>query len=82
MPDDKLSSTENQDAKRSARESRLSIRNANKEVLRRELQDLSKVHCVQQIRSFGDCAKREGLMVIFRCRKENKLSENIICLIN
>ena len=58
--------SEKQDAKSQSREIRL--RKTNEEVLRRKLQDKSKKHCIDEIHAFGDCSKREGLLVVFRCR--------------
>lgn len=65
------------DAKDDARNNRLNIRKNNLEVFRKEFQKESKLKCADVIKQFGECAQRNGLMVVFRCHKENKASKSL-----
>ena len=73
------------DVKQDARNDRLSLRKTNEEVLRIKLRLEAKKKCESYFRSFGDCAKTNGFMVVFNCRKENLASKqsnnlNLICI--
>ena len=57
-------------AKNDARNDRL--RKVNEEVLRKKLEAEAKEICAPLFRAFGDCAKENGLSVIFRCNKQNQ----------
>mmetsp|Transcript_2599 Transcript_2599/g.4013 ORF Transcript_2599/g.4013 Transcript_2599/m.4013 type:complete len:102 (+) Transcript_2599:26-331(+) len=60
------------DVKQDARNDRLTtLRKTNEEVLRMKLRMEAKKKCESYFRSFGDCAKTNGFMVVFNCRKEN-----------
>ena len=64
-------------AKSVARDDRLSVRKNNQEVFRREFQDAVKRECRPQVVAFGECAKKQGPMVVFRCRNECNTSKSI-----
>mmetsp|Transcript_5487 Transcript_5487/g.9001 ORF Transcript_5487/g.9001 Transcript_5487/m.9001 type:complete len:92 (+) Transcript_5487:111-386(+) len=53
------------------RNDRLKIRKTNEEVLRKKLELEAHEYCRKEITAFGDCAKNNGLLVVFNCRKEN-----------
>ena len=58
-----------------ARDSRLSIKSyEEKEVLKRKLQLEARQICGEYSKSFRDCAKLNGMMVVFKCRNENTAS--------
>ena len=57
-----------------ARDSRMTLRKNNEEVLRKALQAEARKQCVAETQAFGDCAKASGLSVIFSCRKQNIVS--------
>lgn len=61
--------------KQDARDGRLKIRKTNEEVLRKKLQFEAQKICKEEIKAFGDCSVKEGMMVIFNCRKQNKASK-------
>ena len=58
-----------------ARDSRLILRKTNQEVIRKELRANAYKHCVEVTKVFAECAKREGFMVVFKCRDELKISK-------
>lgn len=63
------------DPKQDARNSRLStLRKTNEEVLRKKLQTQAKKKCDPFFKDFADCAKENGLLVIFNCREQNRAS--------
>ena len=57
-----------------ARDSRMTLRKNNEEVLRKALQAEARKKCAVETKAFGDCAKASGLSVIISCRKENLVS--------
>lgn len=62
-----------QEQKTDARDARLSsIRKTQEEVLRKNLQQVARDHCVEESAAFGSCAKENGMWVIFKCRDQNK----------
>ena len=63
-----------EDPNQDARLSRLSLRKANEEVFRNKLRYEARVKCDSYVKAFGDCAKENGLMVVFRCRDKSKQS--------
>eukprot|EP00934_Nitzschia_sp_Nitz4_P002218 Nitzschia sp. Nitz4//scaffold41_size133979//66357//66656//NITZ4_003350-RA/size133979-processed-gene-0.252-mRNA-1//-1//CDS//3329551479//2218//frame0 len=60
------------DIKDAGRESRLSFRNYNEYQLRSEFKRDAIKKCDLQVKAFADCAKDEGLMVVFRCQDFKK----------
>lgn len=76
-----MSSSEGGD-KDVARDSRLSLRKTNQEVIRKQLQESARKQCAQEVKTFAECAKREGFFVVFKCREELKLSKSPIETIN
>ena len=58
-----------------ARDSRLVLRKTNQEVIKKELRANAYKHCVEDTKVFADCAKREGFLVVFKCRDELKISK-------
>lgn len=58
-----------------ARDSRLVLRKTNQEVIRKELRANAYKHCVDETKLFADCAKKEGFMVVFKCREVLKTSK-------
>lgn len=40
--------------------------------LRQELNDIAIAKCHDVISKFAECAKEQGLMVVFRCRQHNR----------
>ena len=64
------------DYKQEARDSRLRpMRKNNEEVLRKKLQLQAQQKCAPFFKSFADCAKESGLMVVFNCRTQNTASK-------
>ena len=57
-------------AKSDARNDRL--RKVNEEVLRKKMQTEAKDLCRPYFQAFGDCAKENGIMVVFKCRQQNQ----------
>ena len=61
------------EVKNDARNDRLvKMRKVNEEVLRKKLQNEAREKCAETFTAFGACAKKENLMVVFNCRKENR----------
>ena len=58
-----------------ARDSRLSIRKNNKEVLKKEFHAKALDICKPEVKKFAECAKREGFFVVFKCRGELRESK-------
>ena len=54
-----------------ARESRLTLRKNNEEVLRKALQNEARKQCLPHVQAFGECAKQHGLSVVISCRAQN-----------
>ena len=57
------------------RDDRLLLRKTNEEVLRKKLVLQARTMCEKEIVQFGECAKRNGLLVVFNCRQQNLDSE-------
>jgi hypothetical protein len=66
-------SKSSQDAKSEARDDRLTLRKNNEEVMRKKFQEESKKKCQWAFRALGQCAEKEGLLVLFNCRVENSI---------
>jgi len=62
------------------RNDRLTIRKTNEEVLRKRLEVQARDLCDTEIKSFVECAKYQGLLVVFNCRKENYTSKLLLLL--
>lgn len=60
------------DAKQDARDSRLSLRKTNEEVIRITLRNEAGEKCKDYLSAMGKCAQENGLMVVFKCRTQNK----------
>ncbi len=58
-----------------ARDDRLTLRKTNEEVLRKKLALEAQTICADECRQFGECAKKNGMMVVLRCRGENLASK-------
>eukprot|EP00520_Triparma_pacifica_P008056 CAMPEP_0118661512 /NCGR_PEP_ID=MMETSP0785-20121206/16320_1 /TAXON_ID=91992 /ORGANISM="Bolidomonas pacifica, Strain CCMP 1866" /LENGTH=77 /DNA_ID=CAMNT_0006554959 /DNA_START=134 /DNA_END=367 /DNA_ORIENTATION=- len=39
--------------------------------LRKELNAIAINNCKDKAQAFGDCAKEQGILVVFRCRSQN-----------
>jgi hypothetical protein len=63
------------DPKQEARLSRLSMRRNGEDIYRRKLQGIARDNCAAEMKAFGECTNREGLMVIFKCRELVKESK-------
>ena len=61
--------------KNESRNDRLTLRKTNEEVLRKKLQLEAQTKCIIETQQFGECAKKNGMLVIFSCRKENSASK-------
>ena len=59
------------------RNERLTIRKTNEEVLRKRLEVQARELCMDEIKSFVECAKYQGLLVVLNCRKENYASKKL-----
>jgi hypothetical protein len=57
------------------RKDRMTLRKTNEEVLRKKLQLEAQQACKDEVVAFGECAKRNHLLVVFNCRKENATSK-------
>lgn len=60
--------------KNESRNDRLTLRKTNEEVLRKKLQLEAQAKCIVETQQFGECAKKNGMLVVFSCRKENAAS--------
>ena len=67
-----LTPEQKQRAKEASRDGRLSFRKFGEHQLRREFKDMAIEKCREHINGFGDCAQKEGLLVVFKCRQFNK----------
>jgi len=64
-----------------ARDSRMTLRKNNEEVLRKALQTEARKKCLEESKAFGDCAKASGVWVVLSCRKENLVSVSfVVCV--
>ncbi|RYY70783.1 hypothetical protein EON63_22245 [archaeon] len=63
--------------KQDARDSRLSLRKTQEEMLRRKLHQEAFQHCRDEVVAFGECVKQEGFFVIFNCRKQNAVCKYV-----
>mmetsp|Transcript_60523 Transcript_60523/g.106356 ORF Transcript_60523/g.106356 Transcript_60523/m.106356 type:complete len:100 (-) Transcript_60523:108-407(-) len=61
-----------------ARDDRLSLRKTNEEVLRKKLAIEAQNICAEECKQFGECAKKSGLLVVFKCRSENLAMSNCL----
>ncbi|KAK1938044.1 COX assembly mitochondrial [Phytophthora citrophthora] len=59
-------------AKAKFRSSRLSWSNQAEHKLKQELSDIAISKCHSVAEKFAECAKANGLMVVFKCRDHNK----------
>jgi hypothetical protein len=57
------------------RDDRMTMRKNNEEVHRRKHKMEAQAICLDVTKAFGECARRQGMMVVFNCRKENAASE-------
>ena len=65
------------DRKDNGRDGRLSYSNQAEHALRKELNQLAKDSCATLSRRLGDCAKANGVLVVFKCREENRLLNEV-----
>lgn len=59
-------------AKEAGRENRLSFRNRAEQLLRRECKEEAMEKCSPYVKEFAECAREQGLFVVFKCRKHLK----------
>jgi len=50
------------------RDSRLSFRNFEEHQLRKELKSIAMDQCKEQLQTFGSCAEKNGIFVVFKCQ--------------
>jgi hypothetical protein len=55
-----------------------SLRKNNEEVLRKVLQAEAREKCMSFTKAFGDCAKEASIMVVFKCRDENRAMQDCL----
>lgn len=60
------------DIRGDARDSRLSLKKSKEEDLRKLLLYQAREICQSKANAFGDCAKENGMMVVFKCRQQNQ----------
>ena len=60
------------DIRQDARDSRLSLRKSKEEDLRKVLLYQARQACQDKANAFGDCAKENGMMVVFKCGQHNQ----------
>ncbi|GMH57968.1 hypothetical protein TL16_g02510 [Triparma laevis f. inornata] len=58
------------DRKDTGRDGRLNYSNQAEHALRKELSEIAKTACKENSVALGDCARKEGILVVFKCRKE------------
>jgi hypothetical protein len=68
--------------KDTSREGRLSFRNFAEHQMRSEFKREAIQKCDLQLRAFSDCAKVEGVMVVFRCREFKKAVDECMTVYN
>ena len=68
--------------KDAGREARLSFRNFAEHQLRNEFKQEAIKKCDLQVRAFAECAKDEGVFVIFRCRDFQKAVNECMTIYN
>lgn len=68
--------------KDTGREGRLSFRNFAEHQLRNEFKKEAVEKCNLQLQAFSDCAKEEGVMVVFRCREFKKAVDECMMVYN
>mmetsp|Transcript_17781 Transcript_17781/g.29723 ORF Transcript_17781/g.29723 Transcript_17781/m.29723 type:complete len:102 (-) Transcript_17781:292-597(-) len=68
------------DAKKGeARDDRLHyIRKTQQEVIRNNLKAEAKEKCKPYFKAFADCASKEGVFVVFKCRDKNEELSNCL----
>mmetsp|Transcript_57523 Transcript_57523/g.125114 ORF Transcript_57523/g.125114 Transcript_57523/m.125114 type:complete len:98 (+) Transcript_57523:33-326(+) len=67
------------DSKGEARDVRLKyIRKTEQEVIRMRLIEEAKVSCKEKFRDFAECSQASGLLVVLRCRRENRAISDCI----
>jgi hypothetical protein len=64
------------EVRQDARNARMSIKKMGQEKLRKELFTIAQSKCEDKIKSFSQCAQREGFTVIIKCRTECNESED------
>jgi len=69
------------DPKQDARNARLSLRRNGEDLYRKKLQEVARQNCSAEMKAFGECTNREGLMVIFNCRGLVQKSKIIILML-
>ena len=57
------------------RDDRMKLRKNNEEVFRFRLRLEAQEKCKAESSAFGECAKNNGLLVLFNCRQQNKISK-------
>lgn len=45
--------------------------------LREELKEIALKRCDDSVAKFAACAREKGMMVVFSCREQNRLSESV-----
>ena len=65
------------------RASRFSFRNRAEYLLRRDMkEEAMQVHCKQQVADFANCAKEQGLFVVFACQPALKTLNECLAIHN
>ena len=68
--------------KDTGRDGRLSFRNFAEHQLRNEFKREAMKECNIQLTAFSECAKQEGVMVVFRCREFKKAVDECMSVYN
>jgi hypothetical protein len=58
------------DRKSEGRDERLSVRKTHEEVLRKKMHAEAQQKCIEYSQKFGQCAQKNGMLVVFSCRNE------------
>lgn len=64
--------------KDASRGSRLSLKNLAEHTLRSELKQISIERCRDLVDAFGECGRKQGLMVVFSCRSQLKAMNDCV----
>ena len=65
------------------RSSRFSFRNRAEYLLRRDMkEEAMQVHCKKQVADFAECAKEQGLFVVFACQPALKTLNECLAIHN
>ena len=68
------------DSTNDARRSRLVLRKTAEEDFRNKYYEEARKACYDVTKSFADCAKANSMMVVLKCRKENRIMSDCLDL--